>query len=894
MLEKSQLSFNECKERESNLSKHEILESNNNKLSAGMLRNSVSFNNSLISEKYNSNKSMKETSRMSVYDSTFLDDSHEKSNFLSLYDDMESDAISKFKSEIETLKRDIEIKNKQVTLLNDKIFIKDQFIASLQDEITLNKNTGSPFDNIIDKTAQIDEVCQTDFIHISPTKLLNCDTHMKHVTEDKFTGITPKKSREFSTQYSRNEVVDEHFVQTSPIRDLNLFSEGIYKEYLKVDQHSEISDSFVERTVDIKERKSSELLHQSSQTSPPSLTETDKHSIINNEVFLDDSSSTPKEPEFCRCGYFSDETKILIKKVNDLKHSACNILKKCMKTEYLKDADEYLSDINDCYSKSALEIATDLETILSILGYYISNRDQDCEIINNQLESKFQETNILDSELSDAKQALNIKESELSSLRDLFFDLKQNFSQLTSICQVLNNVDSQEKFDEMKQRSNVTIPPQSCILEYEMTMFKNHFVNLNSYIEENASKIISLSEDLKKVKSELATAQKEGFKSLENSYLSKNTATKSVQTSQDLGTTDTTVKDGLILELNKEISTLREQINYLEDKNKALKKDIDDLYNSDSERIEILQKDRENREKIKSEMLVKDLELKLKDLELKFDQELIDQEKYFAEELNEKVKKIKQENLKQLQDLRAEKEQIKLSHSKEMSAIKNQYEDQLASVNSQKHELEKKNQERINALKEKYNGKQNKLLKAYSELNVRVQHYMKEAEKLKEENTPSNQLQVIEKLKEKISELSDEREMLQKKCTKADLQLSELKAHNNYLKNELKKISEEPKQSTISKSSKLEEINKELLYDLDQKKAKIMTLQSNNASMLQELKKLKDMQLSKASLSCKCKNISKEANFDIPEKNEHKKDRKNVYSFFLNISFQLKCNYCLK
>lgn len=835
-----------------------------------------------MSEKCYSNRSMKETSRMTVNNSTFLDDSHEKSNFLALYDEIESDMISKLKSEIEALKHDIEIKNKQVTLLNDKILIKDQIIASLQDEIALNKNTDSQF-YIKDKTAQLDKVCQTDSIHISPTKSLNSNISITHITEDKFTEVTPRKSREFSTQYCRNEIVDEHFVQTSPIRDLNFLSECMYKEDLKVDTHSEISDSFFERPFDAKELKSKKFFHRSSQTSPVSLRKIDKESDsdINNEVFIP-NLNTPKESDICRCGYFSDEIKILIKKISDLKHSVCNILKKCIKTEYLKDADKYLSD-NDCYSKSALETATDLETLLSILEYYISNRDQDCEIINNELESKFQEANMLDSELSEVKQTLNIKESELSSLRDLFFDLKQSFSQLTSICQVLNNVDSQEKLDEIKQRSNV-IPSQSFRLEFEMTMFKNHFVKLNSYIEENASKIITLSEELKKVKSELAAAQKEGFNLLENNYLSKNTVTKSIQTSQDLNATDTIEKDSLILELKKEINTLREQINYLEEEKKALKKDIDDLYNSDSETIENMEKEREKRWKIKTEMLIKDLEQKyeqeLVDQEKRNAEELIYREKKFAEELNIKVQEIMQENLKQMQDLKVEIERMKSSHSKEMSAIKNQHEDQLASVNSEKQALETKHEEKISALKEKYIAKQNKFIKAYSELNVRVQHYMKEIEKLKKENTPSNQLQVMEKLKEKISELSDEKDMLQKKCTRTDLQISELKAHNNYLKNELKKITdEEPNQNTLNKLSKLEEMNKQLLYDLDQKKAKIMTLQSNNASMLQELKKLKEMQLSKASVSCKCKNISKESNLDIPEKNEHKKDRKSVCSF---------------
>lgn len=854
------------------------------------------------------------TNNNSIDESTVSDESM-KSHFLALYDEcFESETVSQLKADIESLKYDNSLKDQKINLLKEKIEIKDLTILSLKDEITLVKtddgestvSNNSRSNICLNYSSQLypnSQVKEHIDSQTSPLKFVN-DVIIDGQTIIKCTSVnqkecqtSPLKSEESYCQTDSDiSIKNSTECMTSPVKclknpvlhkicqtELNNSVKSVKDSLtspLKFDNvHKLCQTSFSSPVRGIKE----------CQTSPLKV----EKKINVHETCQTDFNSPPKSIKECQTSPIKFETKNHMYDVSQICfNTPLNTIEdskaveaeytniKCCKCSGIITSD----DVNAIPSKlekhsntgTKFGLEQELKALnerIMTLEFNIKEKEEYTELLCSQLDLKNEEVISLSLKLSETKLEFDKINYDFSKLSEGISSVKQSLEQLTFMCDMLNNIESEKEFAKLKELSEMQSSSQYSIPLHDITLIQDMVLKLRSHMEGNASKVIDLSAKIKTVENELFAIQiqnKEQLHHMPLDKLSKCTQTESVGSIES----NKIITDNENEEL---VSQLKKEIMFYEKKNKELEKCNEEF----KHKINSLETKFQTAE---SEWNIKTIKL-VSDLEEKYDKELNDQDNKFTEDLCNRLQDMKQQHLKRILEQEEEFKEIisrlKSSHSEKLLQIQKQIkdlEDQLLTKSVEKenlrHQLDKEKEQEIIIIRkkceevvQKYKERMWGYKNEISQLKYQLKLYIDETDKLKKRNVLDKDEPISEQSKEKIKEISSERDLLYKKYTLAKQHIDELKEE---LKKKIKHLSD--KEELLQKlncnaAKETEETNKKLLYELDQKKAKIMSLESNNANLIVELKKLKDMLSSKNTMSCKMN--TRGSKTDIPARSEN-------------------------
>jgi chromosome segregation ATPase len=329
-----------------------------------------------------------------------------------------------------------------------------------------------------------------------------------------------------------------------------------------------------------------------------------------------------------------------------------------------------------------------------------------------------------------------------------------------------------------------------------------------------------------------------------------------------------------LLKISEIKSQLQNKCNEFEQYNSDLKQKIADLEVSHVNKIKELEQDFEM-ERYGWNAKTRDL---LEDMETKYDQELSEQENKLAEDLQAMFNKRIEIYVKEVDELENELKSVKLQNldltniKQELLKQIKELEDQIFAQSLDKgkeiFQLKRENDDEILALKaergiiiNEYKSKVRKCRDCYMQLEIQAQALKNENERLKTQINEGNHHK-----REKGDEMNN---AVLKELVAAESKLTKMTERFQKCKKELEEYKIITKDAYDSK--KLKESNKMLCLDLDQKKAKIISLETNNASLIQEINKLRDKTASKDG-SCRCKGNNKGSKIDIPVSCENTKE----------------------
>ncbi|GIY30592.1 centromere-associated protein E [Caerostris extrusa] len=653
---------------------------------------------------------------------------------------------------ISDYKYDLDLKEKQITILNDKAMIQKQMIDTFQCELALKANKSDTNEKEIQTNISnhniptfMDQSCQVTYIEdISLISINSRNTSQLQLGEEDTSNL--ERNLSFNCDKSINE--NEIFVNQCPEKLLQQNLQSVMVEEYRKENPVELLNHF----------------------------------------------------------------EATLKDLTELKLFTLEFMKRDMKKEYLGDIESLDQNVNAVLTDQIKIEITTLKEMLMKIDFYLEDRADSAEYFNNFLEDKLIEMSSLEDKLKE-------KESEFRILGVKLINMENDLKELI---QKVKSLGSTEENSELED--NLIIHSDDKPVECINNMQKIIFV-INNHINKKTSSINELSLKLNEAQNKLKILQ-------EDQNIFK--LTKSIQTVEDQEYLELSQKlkevEASKKETDDEINNFKLKLDLMTKEKESFKQELEDKIAFYNNKLEVMKK---NFDSEKEEWAAKTTEC-VQIVEEKCDQMLMDQEnKYFDE-----IDQIKQEHKLELiqkknehwEQCQIKRDELEEEHQKRIQEIKNKLITEIEERYKEKEELENE----IRILKKEINHFReytNHIKDKYKQL---ATEFCRQKEELKT-------LEKRQDVQEKVTEKS-----IKTKNTQTDpLQHSDIEAIRE------KACADNVKEAEI--------LCRRLENELEAKKAKIMSLNTNNACMVREIMALKKELNQKGFLllNCKCRIFSK-------------------------------------
>ncbi|GBO03758.1 hypothetical protein AVEN_113800-1 [Araneus ventricosus] len=501
-----------------------------------------------------------------------------------------------------------------------------------------------------------------------------------------------------------------------------------------------------------------------------------------------------------------------------------------MKKEYLVDMGSFDEQVDYPLTDQMKVEVTALKEMLLRLEFYLHARSDVEENLTEFLESKLVEISVLEDKLAESESATKNKEAEFDKLECALLSIEENVSELVQKLKSLGCVEDKINCFELEDDSTFSLHSNkslNCI-----TSIQRMVSEIDAFINKTTVSVNDLSVKLKETQDNL------------NSFQSRHKETKSVQTVNDYDYLDLSQKlkeaEASTGKLDSEIKNLKSKLEILTKENNCLQEELGRKTNF--------------------------YDTKIEDMKIKFDAE---KEEWASKCVKETEEKYYRMIMDQESKFLEEKHQTELDFYKQIS----DYEKKLA---DQFDQLQEENRNNITDLKSKLNAEIEERYREKMKLDDRIRAREKDLTQYREYNSylksKCKELAVeLKRRKEKAKSFEQKDNVLQEKNNEKSVGYKQTQTDDNRLEDNassspdlcnqckvfMQKISdlEAVHQSTVKKS---EVLLAKLQNDLEAKKAKILSLDANNAKMVQEIVALKKELSTKSMLLrfCQCRGLA--------------------------------------
>ncbi|GBM44519.1 Centromere-associated protein E [Araneus ventricosus] len=580
-----------------------------------------------------------------------------------------------------------------------------------------------------------------------------------------------------------------------------------YASNLSMDLSSNCDRSINESKVSVNEQHSEEVCQQTSQILP--LTNSEKENW--GEQLKTSFEATLKD-------------------LTELKLFTLEFMKRDMKKEYLVDMGSFDEQLDYPLTDQMKVEVTALKEMLLRLEFYLHARSDVEKNLTDFLESKLVEISVLEDKLAESESATKNKEADFDKLECALLSIEENVSELVQKLKSLGCVEDNINCFELEDDTTFSLHSNkslNCIASIQRMVLE-----IDELINKTTVSVNDLSVKLKETQDNL------------NSLQSRHKETKSVQTVNDYDYLDLTQKlkeaEASTEKLDSEIKNLKSKLEILTKENDCLREELGRKTNFYDTKIEDM--------KIKFDAEKEEWDSKcVKETEEKYYRMIMDQESKFLEE----------------------KHQTELDFYKQIS----DYEKKLA---DQFDQLQEENRNNITDLKSKLNAEIEERYREKMKLDDKIRAREKDLTQYREYNSylksKCRELAVeLKRCKEKAKSFEQKDNVLQEKNNEKSVDYKQTQTDDNRLEDNvssspdlcnqckvfMQKISdlEAVHQSTVKKS---EVLLAKLQNDLEAKKAKILSLDANNAKMVQEIVALRKELTTKSTLLpfCQCRGLA--------------------------------------
>ncbi|GFU12324.1 centromere-associated protein E, partial [Nephila pilipes] len=707
--------------------------------------------------------------------------------------------IEKYLKTISDYKYNFELKDKQISILKDKVEIQKQMIDTFENELALKKDLANK-----DK---IDVSCNTvpDNVTVTFTDQACQITYMREVS------------------LTSSSLLNDSIELKIPKKDTVCLSEK---------QQSNFNKSLVDNEIS-QNKNCEELPQQDLQTFQANQENVTQQIRVDLEATLSDLS--------------------------ELKLFTLEFMKSEMKKEYLKDIESFSVQEN-CPLQDQVKIEiTALKEMLMRLRFYLQNQNESTEYFNTFLEGKLVEISNLEDKLKLSESVIGERDTELKKLEDALITMEIDLSSLIQKLKSVGSFQNKVNFDWEDDFSFVINASKAlnCVISIQKIISE-----MDSVFNKKAMWINALSEKLKDTEEELIVLKEKEKNFLELiKSMQAGENQKYLELLKQLEKTETSKE-----KVEDEFKNIKSQLESLMKEKECLQEELDSKITFFSNKIEDLEikYDAEKQEwTSKTEECVKKVEEKC-------DQMLIDQENKFFDEVN----KINQEHRLQLltksndnwQQWQLEIEQLNEQHQKNLSEIKNKLSTEIDERYKEKAELEseiRNLKNYVNQLTESKSHIKNKCKQLIVEL-------QRQKEKVKLLVQKENAICIQEKTNEKPVECKNTRTDILCNVEGSEVSSDFCNQCKIFLQ-QISNLEQQLQQKTsVEVVKESEDLYKRLQNDLEAKKAKIISLNTNNVNMVKEIMTLKKELTTKASLlrNCRCRIIFKSTENQNSERRE--------------------------
>ncbi|KAF8778009.1 Kinesin-like protein KIN-7K [Argiope bruennichi] len=515
-----------------------------------------------------------------------------------------------------------------------------------------------------------------------------------------------------------------------------------------------------------------------------------------------------------------------LKDLTELKSFTLDFMKREVKKEYLADIGPF-DELGDYPLTDQIKVeVTALKELLLRLELYLQVRSDAEKSLTDFVEGKLVEISVLEDKLAESESTVKNKEAELDKLGCALSNIEDNLSQSIQKLKSLESIEDKINYFELED--NTSFIAHSNKSFFCVASIQKMVSEMDMLINKTVVSVDSLSVKLKEAQDELIAIQ------------SKENETKSVQTIEDY-----------------DYLGLSQKLKETEDSNEKLEYEIKNLKSE----LEILTEENDYLEQeLKRKINFYDTEIE--DMKIKFATE---KEEWTSKRVKETEEKYYRMIMEQESKFLEEKHQAELDFWKQIGDYKQKLADQF-------DQLQEENRNNITDLKSKLNTEVEERCKERMKLEDKIRSREKDLTQYREYNSYLKRkckelANELKKRKEKVKSFEQKENVLQEKSNENAVDCKQTQTddyhhdENTNLCDQCKifmqKISdlETIHQSAINKS---EALVTKLQNDLEAKKAKIISLDTNNAKMVKEIVTLKKEISTKSTLLrfCQCRGVT--------------------------------------
>ncbi|XP_035211704.1 uncharacterized protein PFB0145c-like isoform X2 [Stegodyphus dumicola] len=780
-----------------------------------------------------------------------------------------------------------DIKNKQISILKEKEQIKDQIILSLQNEIALRNDKNKEICKLNLNETVTDELKEnffhTDKLNINDGAILQpivkkescsllhqccrCEHNyfvckMKCCVENnhsktKFDAVELKLDKMYTVNNASQNIIvpkrdfssvcDPVLIRTPETNDIIL--KDIQNEICSPSKRC-IAKKFVSDAISSQEEN---LPFQTADFDFPKI---NKHFrkliIVNNDDDSNDVISLRNEMSHLRKMFFR-----LIEKNTQ---NAVFMNKENSGLGHAKNISFYNDNISDF---------TVLQEVFLRVDCFLKNLQKSASV-NKGLKQAAEEVISLKIELLDLQKKLQEKDTLLFSANKKLLDLKRSIILLKYTCQSSKSGKS-KILNRGKYAKDISLKARHLNPVRTIDRLHKMVSELFSFFEKQVLSLSIISTELEETEARLLCSLKdltldtilneESFSDSTSSSIND----KKVLEVDTVGLVSSKDSETEKRNLASMISNIKSNIVKVSKASSHIGKLFECIKSSYRNKIESLELMHED-DKLKWNTKIME---KIEELEEKYEQEITDQENELFGIMNTKLNNMKQKfalaEKEKEQQFKEQMDKIQKEYSEQILALKEEHCKNIS-------DLEKKLYKEVEDKKE-MQDKLHKIQKSeimVLKLSNKLKDFKKEEENIKKLNNYFKQkiklqLVEIEKLKTQLNECH-------KKYFSHDANSLSSSENENNSKGQFNKLQTsepegiQPAVSTGNLCFETDNLTKKLKYELDQKRAKIMSLETNNASMVKEIMMLKNRMKNMQQHQCGCSQNLKGLEIPVPPK----------------------------